>query len=45
MLWELMKHGSLPHWWEYAGFVALMLVLMIGPVAVWYIWTTRPPRD
>ena len=45
MLWELMAKGYLPHWWEYVTLVACVLVLMAGPVAIWFIWTTRPPRD
>lgn len=42
MLWELIDHGSLAHWWEYPFFVLLMLILVVGPTAIWLIWITRP---
>jgi hypothetical protein len=44
MLWDLLNKGTLPPW-DFAVFVALMLVLMAGPVVIWLIWTTRPPKD
>lgn len=45
MLWELMAKGYLPYWWEYLSFVLLILILAAGPVAIWLIWTTRPPKQ
>lgn len=44
MLWELMRQGYLPHWWEYVTFVACMLVLVVGPVAIWLIRPVRRRR-
>jgi hypothetical protein len=42
MLWDLMATGVLPHWWDYLSFVACVMMLVVGPVAIWLIWTTRP---
>ena len=45
MLWELMANGSLHRWWDYAAFVAAILVLMTGPLAIRQIWITRPKKE
>jgi hypothetical protein len=45
MLWELVNHGGLSHWWEWPVFIACMLVLVAGPTAIWLImWATNPRR-
>lgn len=44
MIWELIDHGRLAHWWEYLVLVACVLALAAGPTAIWIIWTTRPNK-
>lgn len=44
MFWELLDHGSLPHWWDYAVFAAGWLVVLAGLVVMVVILRTRPPR-
>lgn len=37
MLWELLDKGTLPPL-EFLVFVLCMLVLVVGPVAIWLNW-------
>lgn len=40
MLFQLMDTGSL--WpWEWPVFITCVLILVIGPTAIWIIWTTN----
>jgi heme/copper-type cytochrome/quinol oxidase subunit 2 len=36
-----MDTGSLPHWWDYVLFTLCMLVLIVGPVAIWLVAPRR----
>lgn len=37
MLWELINTGSLS-FWDWPVFILCMLVLVVGPVAIWLNW-------
>lgn len=41
MLWDLLDKGTLPPL-EFVAFVLCMLVLVVGPVAIWLVAPRRP---